>query len=94
VGTPDVVWASRPASGVFELKVIHQGNRVKFTPGQIPWLLDWVEQGGRGHVIVWHHEKIKVVEGARVEELNAHGIVMTPHATCTDWLEVLGILKA
>jgi hypothetical protein len=91
-GTPDVVWASG-VSGVLELKVA-VGNRVRFRPGQIPWMLAWIEHGGRGHVVVWHRERIKVFDGARALELHQNGVVKTPHVECdVDWPAVLGILK-
>ena len=94
VGTPDVLWLSTGISGVLELKVVSRGNRVQFRAGQIPWMLNWVENGGRGHVVAWHKETIKVFEGRSIEDLDGGGITKTPHVECgVNWHRVLEVMK-
>jgi len=94
VGTPDVVWTSAPASGVLELKIA-RGDRVPFRPGQIPWMLNWVEHGGRGHVLVWKDDMVKVFEGKYALDLKRRGISETPElATVKRWNAVLDVIKA
>lgn len=93
VGTPDVLWAAERKSGVLELKVA-RGNRVRFRAGQVPWLLQWTDQGGRGHVVVWHRGEVKVFAGSHAGRLQFEGILETPRLECDGtWLGILEVLK-
>lgn len=56
-GFPDVLYTCKHSmTGLVELKVIRpgDGNKIKFRPGQPPWLMSWARAGGLGWIFLKH----------------------------------------
>jgi Holliday junction resolvase len=94
-GVPDVNGCIGGDEFWLELKIA-QGNKVKITPGQIAWLMQRIDAGGKAWIIVKKKEQIFIYNGYQGSFLLDSGLKLQPEATMNkpfDWEDFLRIVR-
>ena len=94
-GVPDVNGCIGGDEFWLELKIA-QGNKVKITPGQIAWLMQRIDAGGKAWIIVKKKEQIFIYNGYQGSFLLDKGLKLQPVATMNkpfDWEDFLRIIR-
>jgi len=94
-GVPDVNGCIGGDEFWLELKIA-QGNKVKITPGQIAWLMQRIDAGGKAWIIVKKKEQIFIYNGYQGSFLLDAGLKLQPEATMNkpfDWEDFLRIVR-
>ena len=94
-GVPDVNGCIGGDEFWLELKIA-QGNKVKITPGQIAWLMQRIDAGGKAWIIVKKKEQIFIYNGYQGSFLLDSGLKLQPEATMNkpfDWEDLLRIVR-
>tara|TARA_R100000656_G_scaffold67674_1_gene51227 strand:+ start:278 stop:652 length:375 start_codon:yes stop_codon:yes gene_type:complete len=94
-GVPDVNGCIGGDEFWLELKIA-QGNKVKITPGQIAWLMQRIDAGGKAWIIVKKKEQIFIYNGYQGAFLLDKGLKLQPVATMNkpfDWEDFLRIIR-
>ena len=94
-GVPDVNGCIGGDEFWLELKIA-QGNKVKITPGQIAWLMQRIDAGGKAWIIVKKKEQIFSYNGYQGALLLDKGLKLQPVATMNrpfDWEDFLRIIR-
>ena len=94
-GVPDVNGCIGGDEFWLELKIA-QGNKVKITPGQIAWLMQRIDAGGKAWIIVKKKEQVFIYNGYQGSFLLDKGLKLQPEATMNkpfDWEDFLRIVR-
>ena len=94
-GVPDVNGCIGGDEFWLELKIA-QGNKVKITPGQIAWLMQRIDAGGKAWIIVKKKEQIFIYNEYQGSFLLDAGLKLQPEATMNkpfDWEDFLRIVR-
>ena len=94
-GVPDVNGCIGGDEFWLELKIA-QGNQVKITPGQIAWLMQRIDAGGKAWIIVKKKEQVFIYNGYQGSFLQDKGLDLQPVATMNrpfDWEDFLRIIR-
>ena len=94
-GVPDVNGCIGGDEFWLELKIA-QGNKVKITPGQIAWLMQRIDAGGKAWIIVKKKEQVFIYNGYQGAFLLDKGLKLQPVATMNkpfDWEDFLRIIR-
>ena len=94
-GVPDVNGCIGGDEFWLELKIA-QGNKVKITPGQIAWLMQRIDAGGKAWIIVKKKEQIFIYNGYQGSFLLDSGLKLQAEAVMNkpfDWEDFLRIIR-
>lgn len=105
-GVPDVIGCSEGVPYALELKEFHGIHllKVRFRPGQLDWLMDWVSSGGVGLIVVSHgSNKVWCFEPAIGQNLedgvspdwaSEHSIISFQKTRGNGWIDFLKQLRS